>query len=445
MEDYFILAKELLEKAKAKGADETEIYISKGKQLTIEVANGQVEALKNAEEHGIGIRVFVDSRLGYAYSTDLTTAALELTLARAISNSELTHVDSFNSLPLQKGTYPETDLYDTEIGKTPVEEKIKLALNIERAARDYDPRVKITESCTYQDSQYEVFIVNSQGIEASYKGAYCGGFAYVVAEEEGDVQTGFGLQFELEIANLDPVKIGEDAAKKALRMLGAENIHTQKATVVLDPYVATSFLSVLAPALSAEAVQKGRSIFADKIGTQVSSTLISVIDDGALPNAVLSAPFDGEGVSNQRTVLIENGNLKGLLHNTYTATKDGTVSTGNAVRSFKGTPEIGTTNFYIEAGSVTQEELLAEISQGFYVTEVMGMHTANPISGDFSVGASGIWIENGKLTTGVRGVAIAGNLMSLFQQIDCVANDLTFFIGRGSPTLRIPQMTISGS
>ncbi|NLC77635.1 MAG: TldD/PmbA family protein, partial [Clostridia bacterium] len=182
-----------------------------------------------------------------------------------------------------------------------------------------------------------------------------------------------------------------------------------------------------------------------KLGTQVCSSFISIIDDGALPGAIMSAPFDGEGVSTGRTALIEKGTLKNFLHNSYTATKDGVTSTGNAVRSFKSTPEVGTTNFFIEAGSVSRDELLSGIEQGFYVTEVMGMHTANPISGDFSVGASGLWIEKGKLTKAVRGVAIAGNLLSLLEQVDCVADDLTFFVGRGAPTVRIKEMTISGS
>lgn len=445
MEDYTNLARKLIDEALKKGAHQAEIYISKSKELTIEVANGQVETLKNAEEHGLGIRVFVDHRLGYAYTSDLSPAALEVALDRAILNAEKTFSDPYNRLPKPVSDHRELALYDPSIENTPVEEKIQLALDMEKAAKEYDPRVKITESCTYQDSQYLVTLANSEGVLTGYRGAYCGCFAFVVAEENGDAQTGFGLQFELKYADLDPVKVGREAAEKAVRMLGAEKINTQKAPVVLDPYVATNFLGVLAPALSAEAVQKGKSLFAGKLGTQVCSSLISIIDDGALPGAIMSAPFDGEGVSTGRTALIEKGTLKNFLHNSYTAAKDGVTSTGNAVRSFKSTPEVGTTNFFIEAGSVSRDELLSGIEQGFYVTEVMGMHTANPISGDFSVGASGLWIEKGKLTKAVRGVAIAGNLLSLLEQVDCVADDLTFFVGRGAPTVRIKEMTISGS
>lgn len=445
MEDYRQLAEELIKDAKAQGITQVEIYFSKSKNLNIEVSNGQVETIKNAEEHGAGIRVFVEDRLGYAYTSDLSSQALKLTMEKAIANGEKTTADPINNLPMPYEYSQDLALYDPKIASTSIDDKIQIALDIEKAAKNQDPRVKITEGCTYQDSQYEVLLISSNSIAAGYKGAYCGGFAYVVAEEDNDAQTGFGLQFELKIADLDPVKIGQEAANKAVRMLGAKNIQTQKAPVVFDPYVATNLLGVLGPAFSAEAVQKGKSLFAGKIGEKVFSPLINIVDDGTLPGAILSAPFDGEGVKTERTQLIENGVLQGFLHNTYTATKDGVNSTGNGVRSFRNSPEVGTTNFYIEPGNMTKQELLQDVTRGFYVTEVMGMHTANPISGDFSVGAAGLLIENGQLTDPVRGVAIAGNLMSLFQEIDAVADDLTFFVGRGAPTIRVKEITISGS
>ena len=268
----------------------------------------------------------------------------------------------------------------------------------------------------------------------------------MVAAEGEDQQTGFGLQYRLKYKDLDPKQVGEEAAEKAVRMLGAKEINTQRATVVLDPYVATNFLGLIAPALSAEAVQKGRSLFAGKVGKSVGSSLLTIIDDGAMEGGVISAPMDGEGVPAGKTVLVDEGELRGYLHNTYTAAKDGVQSTGNGTRgSFKGTPEVGTTNFYIAPGNTPRDQLLSQVDKGLYITEVMGMHTANPISGDFSVGASGLWIENGQFTKPVRGVAIAGNIMDLLNAIDCIGSDMTFFVGKGSPTLRIARMTISGA
>lgn len=444
--EYEQKAQLAVEKAQQLGASMSEAYIATGKELSIEISNQQVEALKMADEHGLGMRVIVDGRMGFAYSSDLSDRAIEQTVRQALANAEKSHADEHNVLPKPSSQYPELKLLDEQIAKTAIEDKIALAKEIELQARSYDPRVKITESCTYQDAEYTVTLFNSYGITKTYQGAYCGAYAYVVAEENGDNQTGFGLTFSLRYKDLDPAKVGKEAAQKAVRMLGAKEIGTQKAAVVLDPYVATNFLGVLAPALSAEAVQKGKSVFAGKIGEKVSSDVITIIDDGALEGAIMSSPFDGEGVATRQTTLIANGVLQGYLHNTYTARKEGVESTGNGIRgTFKSTPEVGTTNFYIKPGQVTQEQLLKDISKGLYVTEVMGMHTANPISGDFSVGAAGIWIENGELTTPVRGVAIAGNIIDFLEAIDLVANDLTFFVGRGAPTVRIARMTISGN
>jgi PmbA protein len=316
---------------------------------------------------------------------------------------------------------------------------------MEQEARKVDPRVTITESCAYQDAFYEVTLVNSLGLEASYRGAYCGLYSFLVAEEGGDNQTGFSLQFRLKFSDLDPYLVGREAAEKAARMLGAKCIPTQKGAVVLDPYVVTNFLGVMAPALAADAVQKGKSLFAGKKEEKVASSLVSLIDDGALSDGVLSSPFDGEGVATGRKVLVQDGILQGYLYDVYTAAKDGMASTGNGLRgSYRTVPEVGPSNLFIPRGNTSREQLIGEIDRGLYITEVMGIHTANPISGDFSVGAAGILIENGKLTTPVRGVAIAGNMAGLLQDIDCVGDDLTFFLGKGSPTLRIQQMTISG-
>ena len=267
----------------------------------------------------------------------------------------------------------------------------------------------------------------------------------LVANEHDDNQTGFALDYNLKYKHLDAIKIGNLAAERAVRMLGAKPVATAKVAVVLDPYIVTGFLGLLGSALTAEAVQKGRSLFAGKTGRNVASKQITIIDDGTKPDGIASAPFDGEGVATSKTVLIQAGVLQGYLHNIYTAAKDGVTSTGNGIRSsFKSNPEVGTTNFYIEPGKIAPADLIKDITAGLYLTEVMGMHTANPISGDFSLGAAGIWIENGKLTKPVRGVAIAGNVMDLLKSVDAIGSDLQFYGGKGAPTLRVSQMTVSG-
>lgn len=439
-------AKDAVKKAIDIGAGQAEVYIVQGKELSIDVRNNEVETMKLADEIGLGVRVFKNQRLGYAFTSDLSQSAIDKIIHQAIANSDKTTPDEFNRLPDYNGKYKELDLYDHDLGSVKVEEKIELAKSIEKAARDYDARVKITERSSYFDAFYEVALANSLGINATYRGTYCGAYSYLVAEENGDNQTGFGVSYQQKFNRLKPEDIGREAAENAVRMLGAKSVNTQKAVVVLDPNIATDFLSIISPILSAEAVQKGKSLFAGKVGQEVGSHLITIIDDGTMEGGIRTAPFDGEGVPTSKNVLVENGVLKGFLHNTYTAAKEGIQSTGNGNRgSYKNGPEIGTTNFYIAPGNVSREELLKNINQGLYITDVMGMHTANPISGDFSVGASGLWIENGKFTKPVKGIAIAGNIIDLLESVDCVSDDLRFFGGKGSPTIRIAQMSISGS
>jgi PmbA protein len=444
--NFMHLGLDVIQKAKKLGAENAEVFILSARDLNIQVANQEIDNIKLAEERGLGIRVLQNSRMGFAYTSDLDVTAIDKVINQALANSTKTAEDEFLTLADKYNNYPPLDLYDPQIAKVTVDEKINLAKEIEVSAKKHDPRIKITERAAYEDSQYEIWILNSSGLEAYYQGAYCGGYALVVGEEQGDNQAGFGMQYNLKYNNLNPHRIGKEAAERAVRLLGAKSIKSQKAPLVLEPYIATNFLGIISPALSAESVDKGKSFLAKKVGQKVASDFVTLIDDGAMEERVLSAPFDGEGVPTSKTILIEKGILQGYLHNTYSAKKFGVKSTGNGVRgSYRSTPEVGTTNFYLAPGNCTPQELIKEMDKGFYVTDVMGMHTANPISGDFSLGASGLWIEKGEFTVPIRGIAIAGNLKEILVNIDKVANDLTFFVGKGAPTIRINNISISGS
>lgn len=440
------IGEKIVQRALQLDAFAAEAFFTKNKDLTIDVSDQQVETMKLAEQQGVGIRVFRNQKLGFAFTSDLSDSALDQAVQQAVANSESTEKDQYHMLPGPVASYAPVSLYDPNISRTPIEEKIELAKEIERTARSIDSRVKITERCSYVDSVYEVAVVNSLGVKGSYHGAYCGAYSLLVAEEKGESQTGFEFQYKLKFNEIDPHYVGTEGAKKAVRMLGAKNIKTEEMPVVFDPYVATNFLGLLAPSLAAESVQKGKSQLAGKIGEKVFSTLVTIVDDGTKSGGFMSSPFDGEGVPTQRTVLFDHGILQSYLYNSYSAAKEGRESTGNGVRSsYMSTPEIGTTNFYIDNGEISQDKMITEINKGIYITEVMGMHTANPISGDFSLGASGLLIEKGELTRPVRGIAIAGNLFDLFSNIDRVGSNLTFFVGKGSPTLRIARMAVSGS
>ncbi len=443
---YKTYAKNAIHKALQKGAAMAEAYIGNSKDLDIEVRNNKVETMKLAEDRGMGIRVFQDGKTGFAFTTDFGDASVDDAIKQALANARLAEADPYRLLPRPASSYLAMDLYDPAIRAATVEEKIDMARTMESEARAADVRVSNVESSAYQDGEAEVTLVNSQGLSMHYGGSYCGMYITLVAGEGEDSQTGFAMKYSLRYADFDPVALGKRAAERAVRMLGARPGVTQQAAVALEPYVATGVLGLLAPSLSADAVQKGRSLLTGKVGHQIASEKISIIDDGTLNGGIASAPFDGEGVPTSRTVLVQNGKLQGFLHNIYTSAKDGVLSTGNGIRgSFKGTPEVGTTNFFIEPGDRTAEQIIGDISSGLYVTEVMGLHTANPISGDFSLGASGLWIENGKLAYPVRGMAIAGNIMEMLGKVDAVGSDLQFFGSRGAPTIRVSRMSISGA
>ncbi len=441
------IARDAVEKAvSTSGVTMAEAYVKKGRDIEIDVRDGTIETIKSADEHGIGLRVFCGNQMGFAYTTEFSTEGVSDTVRRAVANARQTEQDEYLRLPDVPGSYPDVDTLDPDLLGRSVEEKIDLARRMEQAARAFDPCIEVIESSTYQDGVVEVAIANSKGLAFGYHGGACGVYTALTAGSDGESQTGFALDFRLKFAELDPEEVGRQAAYRAVRMLGARQHGSQETSLILEPYVVVSLLGVLAPALTGEAVQKGRSLFAGRVGDTVASDLVTIVDDGTLPGGINSGPCDGEGVPTSRTVLIENGVLNGFLHNTYTAAKDGTVSTGNGVRgSFKGAPEVGTTNFFLAPGQAEPEHLLDELDFGLLVTEVMGMHTANPISGDFSVGASGLWIEKGRISYPVRGMAIAGNITDLLKKIDAVGRDLQFFGGKGAPTVRVRQMMVSGS
>lgn len=431
--------------AKKMGAHLAEAYLNNNKELSIDVRGGQVETMKLAEECGLGLRVLVNGKVGFAFTSDLAPQSVEQTARQALANAANTSSDEYRNLPGPLPTYPPMDIYDPQIAATGLEEKINLAKSMEEEARSYSPKVKIIESASYQDGEIEVAICNSLGVALSYRGTYCGIYVSLVAGEGDDNQTGFDLDYNLRYNNLNSRAVGRKAAERAVRMLGAKPVNSQQVPIILDPYVATGFLGLLGPSLTGEAVQKNRSLFAGKMGQRVASDKINIVDDGTLPGGIASSPFDGEGCPTSRTTLIQAGILQGFLHNTYTAARDGVSSTGNGTRhSFKSTPDVGTTNFFIEPGNVAPEDLVKDIQKGFYVTEVMGLHTANPISGDFSLGAAGLWIENGSFSKPVKGVALAGNMVELLKNVEEVGNDLRFFGSRGAPTLRISTMSVSG-
>ncbi len=424
--------------------DQIEAYASKVRELEVEVTEAKVENLQQAAETGLSVRAIIDNRLGFAYTTDLSAEGIKKVVQEALDISKVVPADQLFALP-EPAPFADLELVDPDYDQVSVEEKINLAKQIERAALEYDSRVRKVRMAKFSERVYDVAIANSLGLAANYSGTGFSGFVMAIAGADGVSETGFGFDFGHRLAKLDPLGIGVEAAKRSVEMLGARKVSSQRADVIFDPTVATEFLGVIAPALTGDAVQKGKSLFHDKQGQRIASEVVTLVDDGRQLQGAAAAPVDDEGIPTKRTELITSGVLQGFLHNLYTAAKAGVQSTGNGWRSsFRGRPESSASNFYLLPGEKSPEAIISGVNRGLYVTSVMGMHTANPISGDFSVGASGLWIENGEITYPVRGVAIAGNIVDFLKSIVEVGNDLRFIGSTGSPTFRVAGISISG-
>ncbi|MCQ2559975.1 MAG: TldD/PmbA family protein [Clostridia bacterium] len=437
------IAHQAVQEALAAGAESAEAYLGLNRELEIIVRQQKVDTLKLAEESGLGLRVFKKQKTGFAFTSILEAANLTETAEQAMANASIAADNPYVFLPEPASHYPDFEQYDPAINQVSTESKIALAKELEAGVQDC--RVKIIHEAGYTDIEEEIVLVNSRGVNLYSRGTYFGLSLALAAEENGDKQNGFALDYRTRYLDLNPVRVSQEAVRRAVRMLGAENGSGGEMPVILEPYVARGFLGLMAASLSAEAVQKGKSLLADKLGQKIASGLITLADDGLLAGGLASLPFDGEGTPMQRKILIREGILQQFLFNCYTAAKAKSQSTGNGVRaSFKETPRVGTTNLFLEPGSLTLEQMMQGLEKGLLVTEIMGMHTANPVSGDFSVGASGLLIEKGRVVKPVRGLALAGNVLDLFAKVKAVGSDLTFYGSRGTPSLLIERLSVSG-
>ena len=408
-----------IETALAAGATGAEGFLTRSRSTTAEVSGGKVESVKVREGSGIGVRVLLTDRLGFAYTSDLSDSGIEKAARDAVANGESTFPDSHNRLPERGGDYPEIERFDAELAGVGLDERIERAMLVESKARACDKRITKVRQSTVSDSSYEVHLASSEGMALWHRGTSCSASILAVAEENGDSQMGWEFDHSPYFKELRVEAVGINAARRAVSLLGARQIETARVPVILDSPVASEFMAAVGHALMADQVQKRKSLFADKVGEKVASPHVTIIDDGALEKGISPAPSDGEGTPSQRTTLIEAGTLRGFLHNAYTASRGGAKSTGNGVRSsYASLPEVGASNFYLAPGKATRAELIEGCSRAFVVTDAMGMHTIDMVSGDFSVGASGLWVEGGKVKFPVRETTIAGNVKDVLADID---------------------------
>lgn len=442
-------ALKLMEIALSKGADKAEVYVKTSKSLGIEVKEQKIDTLESSITMGYCIRVIKDNRLGFSYSTnpdEMNTVA-----ENAIEASKYSEPDDYLELPsaLQPSAISQPLIFDNDIASLSESDAINRTLLIESSAFNGDNRIKKIRKASGSFSTNNTYIVNSHGINAHYQSTGCSAQLMAIAEEGSESQLGWDYQGSRFLKDVSFEEVGRTAARRAAQLLGARKINSIKGFVLLDNSVSTEFLGILSSALSSESVQKKKSMLAGKKGDVVISDRLNIIDSGLLDGKLGSKPVDDEGIPTSHKILIGKGILNGYLYNTYTAKKDGIASTGNAVRGgFTGLPTVGPTNLYSEPTSAEYtkrfENLVKDINRGIYVIETMGMHTANPISGEFSVGASGLWIENGEIKHPVKEAVISGNILDLFKKVVMVGDDLRFYGNIGASSLLIEEIDISG-
>jgi len=436
------------------GASDAEAVVREGDEFSVNVRMGQVETLKESGSRGLGLRVFLGTKSASSSTSDLTPDGIRQLVDGAMALAKFTEEDPFSGLPetSEFGSVPDDlHLYYDDVYSLDNKERIEWARRCEAAAMSADPRITNSDGGSFDAATGRKIMANSRGFLGSYRTSYAGVSAAPLAmDANGHMQRDGWWSSARRLADLEsPEAIGKEAARRTIRRLGARKVPTQRVPIVFAPEVARSLIGSLFEAASGDSIWRHASFLAGKLGTQIAAPTLTVIDDNfmLLPNgagAFGSSPFDGEGLPSLRTVVLKNGVLETYLLNTYSARKLGLKSTHNASRGLAGTPGIGSGNLYLEPGQLSQEEIIAQAHTGLFVTSLMGFGT-NIVTGDYSRGATGLWIENGQLTHAVEEVTIAGNLADMLMNITAIGNDLVFRGSVASPTLRIDGMTIAGA
>jgi len=436
----------LWDELKKLGAKEFELYGESAEMLSAESKDGAVDGFQRSVARGLAVRVIDEGRLGFAYTTDFTPEAIARLAREAVASAKESSEDRFLGLAPPPGELPEVSgIFDPGLAQVPLEEKTRRAIALEEVAKGADPRIKRVRKAAYKEAIEEACLRTSRGIDLCRRTSTTSASITVVAEENGSSEMGWDYDFSHAWDGLDVATVGRRAAERALSRLGGRPMATCSCAAVLENHVAADLIDVLSNGLLAESVAKGKSMFAGKVGQKVASETIELIDDGLYPGGLATSPFDDEGNPRQRTALISGGVLQGFLYDQYSANKDGVRSTGNASRpSLLSPPLPQVSNFYLAPGKDSLAALLRKLDRGVLITDVLGMHTANPVSGDFSVGAAGSWVELGKISHPVKGIAISGNVLTLLSRVSALGSDLRFFGRIGAPSLLVTELNVGG-
>lgn len=441
------VAEILLRGAAQHGASAADVVVAEGDSLIVGVRLGSVEKVQRARGKHLGLRAFAGERSAILSTADFARPALEQLAADAVALAKVTAPDPFSGLPeaaLLATHPPALDLFDPAVGEVTAERATEWCIAAETAARDSDPRITNSEGAEFDAGSHFVLYAASNGFRGSYRSSSCSLSCVPVATHDGGMERDHWYSVQRRLDRLEsPESIGRTAAQRTLRRLGARQIGTCEVPVVFDPDMAGSLLRHLAGAVSGGAIYRGLSFLAGKLGEAIAPAFINVYDDGLLADGLGTRPFDGEGLPTRRTPVVEGGVLRAYLCDTYAARKLSQPPTGNASRSVGDSPHVSPTNFFLPAGTTPPAEIIGSVKRGLYVTELMGFGV-NATTGDYSRGASGLWIEDGALTYPVSEITIAGNLLQMLRDIEVVGDDLTLRHSIAAPTLKIARMTVAG-
>ena len=451
--DLESLATDVVAQAIKCGASDAEAVVREGDEFSVNVRMGEVETLKESGSRGLGLRVFLGKRSASSSTSDLTADGVRQLIDGALALARFTEEDPFNGLAEREefgAAVGDFHLYYDDVYTLSGPERIEWARRAEAAALATDTRITNSDGGSFDAATGQKVLANSRGFVGSYRTSYAGVAAAPLAvDENGQMQRDAWWSSSRSFALLEsPEAVGAEAARRALRRLGARRVPTQRVPIVFAPETARTLIGSLFEAASGDAVWRGASYLAGKLGETIAGSSVTIVDDNlmVLPNGAGgfgTSPFDGEGLPSRRTVVVEKGVLSNYLLNTYTARKLGMKSTHNASRGLAGAPGVGAGNLYLEPGAQTPEEILGDVKAGLYVIALMGFGV-NTVTGDYSRGATGLWIENGQLTHAVEEVTIAGNLGEMLRNVAAIGNDLVFRSAVACPTLRIDGMTIAG-
>jgi len=446
--DYRELAQDLLRRAAGKGATGAEVIVVEDESFSVQVRMRAVDTLQSARQKRLGLRLCFGQRSATTATSDFSLESLQRLLDDTLAMARATAEDPYGGLPepeLFSADLPDLDLWDPEAANLPIQDRIALAAAAESSALDFDPRITNSDGGEYSHQDARVIFANSHGFTGEYRGSSVVLSVSPIAGDSGGMQRDGWYSVQRRLRSLEaPEAIGRTAAQRALRRLGARKVPTQQVPVVFDPDMAASLLRTICGAVSGSAIYRSASFLTGKLGQQVATTDLTIVDDGRMAGKLGSRPFDGEGLPTRRTAIIRDGVLVSYLLDTYTGRKLGMASTGNASRSLGQPLTVAPTNCHIVPGPYSPERILRSVDRGLYVTEMIGFGV-NLVTGDYSRGAVGIWIENGELTYPVEEITIAGNLNDMLRQVEMIGDDLEWRGSVVAPTLKIARMTIAGA